>query len=171
MSKFRKRPTEPAPKGFVAAVWRRREPILWALLVVFAVATQWPMLKGWYYRAAGTPEPPNGIHWQTNFQTALDRAKARHSLVLVDFSATWCPPCLAMKHDVWPNADVTALVKKSFVPVSIDIDHDNGLSGMYNVSGIPAVLVLDASGRVLRRHDGYLPVGGMLQFLDPANAN
>lgn len=171
MAKSQKRPTDQAPRGFFAAVWKRREPILWALLVVVAVATQWPMLKGWYYRAAGTPVPTNGIPWQTDFRSALKEAKTRHSLVLVDFSASWCPPCVAMKHEVWPNKDVTAIVKKSFVPVSVDVDHDNGLSDMYNVSGIPAVLVLDSAGRVVRRHDGFLPLDGMLQFLEAGTSN
>jgi hypothetical protein len=34
-------------KGLFSAVWKRREPVLWVLLVVFAVTMQWPVLKGW----------------------------------------------------------------------------------------------------------------------------
>jgi thiol:disulfide interchange protein len=161
----------PNVKSLFSALWKRREPILWVLLVVFVVTMQWPVLKGWYYRATGSAAPATSIAWQTNLSSALSEARAEHKLVVVDFSASWCPPCIAMKHEVWPNPEVATTVNKSFVPVTIDVDHDDGLSDRYNVSGIPAVLVLDPSGRVVRRHDGYLPLDGMLQFLAPGAAN
>lgn len=161
----------PNVKSLISALWKRREPILWVLLVVFVSTMQWPVLKGWYYRATGTAAPATSIAWQTNLSSALSEARAEHKLVVVDFSASWCPPCIAMKHEVWPNPRVATTVNKSFVPVTVDVDHDDGLSDRYNVSGIPAVLVLDPSGRVVRRHDGYLPLDGMLQFLAPGTAN
>lgn len=152
-------------RRLVNVAWKRREPVFWALLLALAVGTQWPVLKGWYYRASGAPDVPDGIPWRTSLSSALGAARAEHKLVLVDFSASWCPPCLAMKHDVWPDARVVASVKSGFVPVKVDIDSDDSLSDRYNVPAIPAVLVLDGSGRVVRRHDGYLPLDGMLQFL------
>jgi hypothetical protein len=33
------------------------------------------------------------------------------------------------------------------------------------VEGIPAVLVPDADGRVVKRNDGFLPKAGMVKFL------
>ncbi len=149
----------------VRSAWRRREPVFWVLLVAIAVGAQWPVLKGWYYRGAGTTAPTSGISWRTNLSSALGEARASHKLVLVEFSAGWCPPCALMKHEVWPDAKVVASVNAAFVPVTVDVDTDNGLSDRYDVPAIPAVLVLDGNGRVVRRHDGYLPLDGMLQFL------
>jgi thiol:disulfide interchange protein len=100
-----------------------------------------------------------------NLSRALSEARATHRLVLADFSATWCPPCLAMKREVWPDGDVARTVTAGYVPVVIDVDHHTDLSDRYNVAGIPALLVLDADGRVVRRHDGYLPRDGVLRFL------
>ncbi len=154
-------------RDLVNAVWKRREPVFWALLVTLAVGTQWPTLKGWYYRASGSPAPSTSIAWQTSLSSALDEARARHRFVLVEFSASWCPPCIAMKHEVWPDPRVVAAVRASFVPVKVDIDEDSTLSDRYDVPAIPAVLVLDANGKIVRRHDGYLPLDGMLQFLSP----
>lgn len=155
-------------RNLINAAWKRREPVFWALLVVAAVGTQWPVLKGWYYRASGAPDPSTTIAWRTDLAAALGEARAHHSLVLVDFSASWCPPCATMKHEVWPDPRVTAAVKASFVPVKVDVDTDSTLSDRYDVPAIPAVLVLDANGKIVRRHDGYLPLDGMLQFLAPA---
>jgi thioredoxin-like negative regulator of GroEL len=89
--------------------------------------------------------------------------------VLVDFYATWCPPCIAMKHEVWPDADVARAVNAGYVPVVVDADKDNGLSDRYRVEGIPAILVLDADGRIVKRNDGFLPRDGMLKFLAKAD--
>jgi thiol:disulfide interchange protein len=157
-------------RNLINAAWKRREPVFWALLVTVAVGAQWPMLKGWYYRATGAPEPSTSITWRTDLSSALGEARARHSLVLVEFSASWCPPCIAMKHEVWPDPRVAAAVKASFVAVKVDVDADSTLSDRYDVPAIPAVLVLDAKGKLVRRHDGYLPLDGMLQFLAPGSA-
>jgi thiol:disulfide interchange protein len=158
-------------RQLLRAGWKRREPIFWVVLVGFAVSMQWPMLKGWYYRTTGAAVPATTISWRKDLPSALAEAREKRDLVLVDFSASWCPPCIAMKHDVWPSPDVAAAVAAAYVPVVIDVDHDNGLSGRYDVPGIPAVLVLDANGRVVRRHDGYLPLDGMLQFLAAQRSN
>jgi thiol:disulfide interchange protein len=159
----------PEARQFVAAAWKRREPVFWVLLIAVALGTQWPLLKGWYYRATGAADPTSSIAWRTDLRSALGEARARHSFVLVEFSANWCPPCIAMKHEVWPDPRIAGVVKASYVPVKVDIDTDSTLSDRYDVPAIPAVLVLDASGKLVRRHDGYLSLDGMLKFLAPTS--
>jgi thiol:disulfide interchange protein len=149
----------------VRTAWRRREQVFWAALLAAVVLIQWPMLKGWYYKATGAETPPSTLTWRTDFDGALAEARATGKLVLVDFSADWCPPCVAMQHDVWPHPDVTGAVNARYVPLLVDADRDTVLGARYQVSAIPAVLLLDADGRVVKRHDGYLPRSGMLRFL------
>ena len=169
------RPSEPVagargPEHLVvpprpASVGRRVEPLLWLALLAIVLVVQWPMAKGWYYRTTDRPIPPSAVAWRTDFDAALDEAKREGRLVLVDIGADWCPPCIAMKHDVWSDAEVGRRVARAYVPVLIDADHDDVVSPRYGVSGIPTVLVLDADGRVLRRAN-YLSRSGMLRFLD-----
>jgi thioredoxin-like negative regulator of GroEL len=123
------------------------------------------MLKGWYYRAAGTPAPASALAWRTDFEGALAEARSANKRVLVDFSADWCPLCVVMKHDVWPHPAVAGAINAGYVPVLVDADRDTVLAARYQVSAIPTVLLLDADGRVVRRNDGYLPRSGMLRFL------
>jgi thiol:disulfide interchange protein len=151
--------------GWLRKAWAHREPVLWAAVIALVVTVQWPMVKGWYYRATGLPEPAAGVAWQTDLGTAMAQARSTHKRVLVDFSASWCPPCVAMKHEVWPDPDVRRAIEAGYVPLAVDADQDNGLSARYQVEGIPAILVLDASGQVVKRRDGYLGRAGMMAFL------
>lgn len=142
---------------------RHDRRLLWTGLVVIMVAVQWPMLKGLYYRAAGAP-PQTSIQWRTDLPSALLEAERTGKAVLVDFTADWCPPCIVMKHDVWPDDGVEEAVAQSYVPVLIDVDNDSTAVERYGVGGIPTVLVLDAAGQVVRR-GGFLTASGMAQFL------
>jgi thiol:disulfide interchange protein len=163
-SKTRSTAELPKPGAFRKA-WRYREPVLWAAVMVLLVTIQWPALKGWYYRATGASAPASAVVWRSDFGGALAEARSTHKRVLVDFSASWCPPCIAMKHEVWPDPDVARAIGAGYVPLMVDADQDNGLSARYQVEGIPSVLVLDADGRVVKRNDGFLPRAGMLTFL------
>lgn len=143
------------------------ERIIWAGVVLFVILFQWPILKGLYYRAADVPPPLSSIAWRTDLMAALQDAQRTGKLVLVDFSADWCPPCIAMKHDVWPDDAVENAVARSYIPVLIDVDTDTSVSERYGVRGIPTILVLDANGQVMRR-GSFFNASGMVEFLEDA---
>ncbi len=147
----------------------RHEKLLWAAAIALVIVVQWPMLKGFYYRAAATPPPESSIQWRTDFDAALAEARRTGKPVLVDVSADWCPPCVAMKHDVWPDAEVERTVDRSYVPLLIDADRDVAVMDRYRIRGIPAILIIDGSGSVIRRAT-YLSASGMVQFLADTSA-
>jgi thiol:disulfide interchange protein len=132
------------------------------LLVLLVV--RWPVLKGYYYKLADVPAPPTAIAWRTNLDEALAEARRDGKRVVVDFTADWCPPCIAMKHDVWPDAEVARVVASGYVPVLIDTDRDGATTERYEVRGIPTVLILDETGAVLR-NGAPLTASGMVDFL------
>ncbi len=138
---------------------------MWATIVALVLTVQWPMLKGWYYGETGAAAPASAIAWRSDFSRALTEARAAHKRVFVDFSASWCPPCIAMKHEVWPDADVARAINAGYVPVAVDADQNDGLSARYQVENLPTVLLLDADGRLLKRNEGYLPRAGIMRFL------
>jgi len=159
---------EPLARRMFRALWRRREPVAWAALLAVVLTIQWPMLKGWYYKTTGAEAPASAIAWRTDFDGALAEARSANKRVLVDFSADWCPPCVAMKHDVWPHPQVARAVDAGYVALLVDADRDTVLAARYQVSAIPTVLLLDGDGRVVKRNDGFLPRAGMLRFLSDA---
>ena len=64
--------------------------------------------------------------------------------VLVDFNATWCPPCQAMHPIVEELAD-------NYKVVAVDIDDQEELAEQYEVSGIPCFVVFKDGEEVDRR--------------------
>lgn len=137
------------------------------MLFLVAIAyLQWPMLKGFFIRASGIEVPVSSIAWREDFDAARVEAKAGNKPMLLVFSAAWCPPCNAMKHDVWPDAAVSRVVNSDFVPLYVDVDNPGNapIARRYNVSGIPAVLVVDANGEVIRQ-ESYMSRSTALDFL------
>jgi protein disulfide-isomerase len=138
--------------------------LVWTALLAVIILVQWPMIKGMIYRVSGSPAPDDGIPWRTDFNAALAEAKQSGKPVLLDFSASWCPPCQVMKHDVWPDAKVREAVTAGYIPVAVDVDKNQGLAARYGITGIPSVLIVDAEGKVLKQGN-FMSSGSLLDFL------
>ena len=67
--------------------------------------------------------------------------------VLVDFNATWCPPCQALH----PILEEIADEGGDFKIVAVDIDDEKELAIKYGVSSIPCLIVFDRGEEVDRR--------------------
>lgn len=84
---------------------------------------------------------------------ALGEARTQGRPVLADFSAIWCPTCRALHQTVFTNAAVKAAIGAGYVLARVDYESPEAPAFMqrYDVHGFPALLVLDADGRLLRR--------------------
>jgi len=56
--------------------------------------------------------------------------------VLVDFSATWCPPCQALH----PTLEEMAEESDKYKIVTVDVDEESELASEYGVSSIPCLV-------------------------------
>lgn len=140
--------------------------VIWAIAIAALIYAQWPLLKGLFYKATGTAGQETSIPWRGDLPEALAEAQAADKPALIVFGASWCPPCIAMKHDVWPDPTVEAAVVDGYVPVYVDVDAPGSANttARYGVGGIPAVLVVDANGEVTRR-GGYMSRSQTIEFL------
>lgn len=99
---------------------------------------------------------PNGSpDFKNSSSTALSAAKKSGKPVILVFSAAWCPPCQAMKHDVYPSDAVKPLQDK-FVWAYLDVDDErNGAAASkYGVNGIPHIEFLNADGKEIDKQIG-----------------
>lgn len=145
-----------------------------------------------------TPEPVLPIGVQLGQQAPdfalsdLDGAELRLSElrgrpVIVNFWATWCPPCrveapalqaafeqyreqgvvllgIDQREDA---ATVRQFASEFGLTYPLLLDSDGAISALYQVLGIPTTVFLDARGAVVARHVGPLSAEQVGQYLEP----
>ena len=93
-----------------------------------------------------------------NFEAEVLDAKVP---VLVDFNATWCPPCQALH----PILDELAEESDAYKIVTVDVDDEATLAGAYGVSSIPC-LVFFRDGKEYDRRVGLQPKKRLIKILE-----
>ena len=81
--------------------------------------------------------------------------------VLVDFNATWCPPCQALH----PILEEMADESDDYKIVSVDIDDEDALAEQYEVSSIPCLVVFK-DGEEVDRKIGLQPKKRLIKMLE-----
>lgn len=110
---------------------------------------------------------------------AVSLSSLRGRVVLVDFWATWCPPCRESIPEL--NALYGRYKDRGLVVLGVSVDRgldlastvgafardngltypvlldDKGVNKLYSVSSIPAMFLIDKEGKVAKRFVGYSP--------------
>jgi thiol-disulfide isomerase/thioredoxin len=109
----------------------------------------------------------------------LDAWRAQHAgrAVALHFWAEWCPICRAEEGSItalqedWPvltiamrsgdAAKVARVMQQRQLPWLAAVDDDGSLSASYGLKAVPALVVLDAQGRIRHASVGYTPEWSM----------
>ena len=132
------------------------------LLVCAAVAA------AWYF---GSRVGPSAVAWGHDYQDALKQAEASGRLVLLDFSADWCPPCREMERNVFSSPEFAAELEKLVVPLRLDLSDSRlppqvgDVVQRYGVRALPTFIIADARGRAIVKREGAMSAGQFLDFV------
>jgi len=89
-------------------------------------------------------------------------------LKIMKFGADWCGPCVNMEKsktlEKFVDANPEISVEK------IDIDENEQLADDFGVVSIPAVFVVDETGKVLAKANGGQSVGQLEKLVEKAKA-
>ncbi|GHP07925.1 hypothetical protein PPROV_000666700 [Pycnococcus provasolii] len=85
-------------------------------------------------------------------------------LMLVDFFATWCGPCLVLSNQL--SALSTGVLKDRIKIAKVDTEKYPALASQWGVQALPT-LVLFKEGRMIDRIEGAPNAQQLLQWLQP----
>ena len=117
-------------------------------------------------------QPPQ---WGTDLPAALDQARSENKCVLMDFTGSdWCPWCMKLDQEVFSSPQFAAFARNKLVLVRVDFPHNMpqsdelrranaNLASRFKVDSYPTCILLNSSGKELRRENGYVP-GGPVEF-------
>lgn len=104
--------------------------------------------------AEGTTEKPDPVVAVTD-ATFSKQVLESTQYVVVDFWASWCPPCMALKPIYHKVAADYAAAEKPIKFVSVDVDENRATPTKYGIRSIPTLMVFKDGKLVETR------VGGM----------
>jgi thiol:disulfide interchange protein len=84
-------------------------------------------------------------------------------VLLLDFTASWCPPCKAMEASTWHEPDVVEWIEREAVALKLDVDREFQRAAQMGVSGVPTIVFVSGEGRELGRFSGYRDAEGFLE--------
>jgi YHS domain-containing protein/thiol-disulfide isomerase/thioredoxin len=99
---------------------------------------------------------PVPISWRDDYGGALEEAKSSNRLLWIQFTGPWCPNCVRMERDSFPDADVIDHAQRSFVPLKLRSDVHERLALGFDVSGLPATVLVTPTREVIAIRQGYL---------------
>ncbi len=109
-----------------------------------------------------------GISWRTDYGRALEEARTRNQLLWIQFTAPWCPNCTRMEQDSFAHPAIREHARRSFVAVKLRSDVNEELALSFELSGLPATVIVAPSRQVILVRQGYLGPGELGDLLQNA---
>jgi thioredoxin-related protein len=98
--------------------------------------------------------------WSTDLDKAFEQAKVEKKPLLVEFTGSdWCPPCIAMRKNVFSKKEFVDAASKNFILVELDFPKgdkelkakNQPFAEKYKIEGFPTVILFTPEGKEFTR--------------------
>lgn len=93
--------------------------------------------------ADGYKDFAQSMSYETNYESALKRAKAQKKDVMVLMVTNYCPWCSKFEKKTLMDADIDKAIKAKYIPLIINKEEKN-FPSFLNVPVVPTIFFIDA---------------------------
>ena len=116
------------------------------------------------------PSESNSIEWKPYNEAAIPANLSGSKGMIIDFYADWCIPCKELDAKTFTDAKVIAsskefLTYKANMTKSLSPEVE-ALRNKYGIIGVPTVLILNSSGKEVKRITGYVDANEFYKILE-----
>ena len=131
------------------------------------------ILPALFFVFQGTVFAQQAVNWEGTIDSAKAAASRSNRLVLVLFTADWCPSCHRLQNDLANQPGAAAALEANYVPVKLNYDFFQNTARQYGINRLPTTVILapNASGDVLAVIPEAMPVDQYLSKLNGVAAD
>ena len=106
------------------------------------------------------------------FEQAQEKALKNKQLLLVDFTASWCPPCKMMEKSTWTDESLKEWVKDNAILLQFDVDKSRDVASQFKIRAMPTLVLFtpEKGKEEFDRKLGYMGAEEVLAWLKAARA-
>ena len=107
------------------------------------------------------------INWETNYNTALEKAAKENKAIMIDFYTDWCTICKIMETNVYLDKDIVSNINYNFVPLKINAEYNDEdvkfLTNQYNINAFPTTVFINTNAFIIKKILGYIDTNDLLE--------